>query len=133
MRKQVVDKNGKKYLVTVPSSHQNDGVWGDQVGTGSTPYILPFVSSGPPATSSVVTDSSITLTVYAGPSGPFDYIAFQWQTSSLNLSDGANYTGSRTNILTIYSASAATDGMYNVIVSNQYGLITSSYYMVTAV
>lgn len=133
MRKQVIIKNGKKFLVTV-ASYGDEGMYGDTVGTGSTPYILPFISSIiTPVTQSLHSGSTYSFTLSAGPSGPFDYIAYQWRTGSLNLVNDSHYTGSQTNTLTINSVSASMAGTYNLIVINQFGVATSSLFKVVII
>jgi hypothetical protein len=133
MRRQVVIRNGKRYLVTVTDF--NDCVWGDPgPGTGSFPFLLPFISSIFPDTQSVHSGSNFSMAVAAGPAGPYDYIAYQWQSgSNKNLVDNAHYTGTLTPTLTFFSVSASMAGLYDVIVTNQYGSITSSYFQLVVV
>jgi hypothetical protein len=133
MRRIVVKKNGKTYLVTAPWF--NDCVWGDPgPGTGSAPYFLPFISTTLPTTQSVHSGSNFSITIFAGPSGPQDYIAFQWQSgSNKNLVDGAHYSGSLTNIFTINSVSSSMAGTYDVLVINQYGAVTSSLFLLQVI
>jgi hypothetical protein len=132
MLKRVIIRNGKKYMVNVPS-WDSDVAWGDQVGTGSTPYILPFISVQPVNTTTGAGTSSF-FTSAAGPAGPFDWVKYQWYSgSSAALVDGGRYTGSQSPNLTITPTIAANAGTYWVLASNAYGSITSSHVTLTVV
>lgn len=62
---------------------------------------------------------------------------FQWQRRSggtfINLADGGNISGSRTNSLTISNVASANAGDYRLIISNSVGSLTSSVVTLTVV
>lgn len=53
-------------------------------------------------------------------------VYYQWRRNGLNLADGLGLVGTRSNLLTLTSASAASAGDYTVVVANNAGAITSS-------
>ena len=65
---------------------------------------------------------SVTFTVTASGDPPLRY---QWQGNGLALSDGPNISGSATNELTLSTITLADAGNYRVIITNDYGSVTS--------
>ena len=65
---------------------------------------------------------SVTFTVTASGNPPLQY---QWQANGLALSDGPNISGSTTNQLTLSTITLADAGNYRVIITNDYGSVTS--------
>jgi hypothetical protein len=130
MIKRTIIRNGKKYIVNCPTWDQ--APWGDTVGIGYEPYILPFVSS---QFSNLTTGSGATVkfVAVAGPAGPFDWINYQWQKGGSNLVEGGQITGSITNTLTITNVAAGNNGNYDVIVYNQYGTGSSNTFTLTVI
>ena len=67
--------------------------------------------------------ATAVFSVTAGGTGPLKY---QWRFGGTLLSDGGQFTGSATNALNIANVQPANIGNYQVIVTNNYGAITSS-------
>jgi hypothetical protein len=126
MQKRIIFKNGKKYIVNVPSWQGLGDI--EQVGSGSLPiyFITPFIDRQPVDVSGSI-GATISFSVSAGPAGPFDNLAYQWVSGSTNISDGAHFTGSQTMTLTVYNIIAANTGSYYVAVTNVNGTLTSSH------
>ncbi|HEY3863716.1 MAG TPA: protease pro-enzyme activation domain-containing protein [Verrucomicrobiae bacterium] len=90
------------------------------------------------ATLTIVTGPSITnqplpLTVTNGSPAVFTVGATgtpplfcQWQVNSTNLSDGGIIAGSTSATLTLLDADATNAGLYDVVITNAYGSVTSS-------
>ena len=99
------------YIVT-------DGVSGAS-GSVNLTYTLaaPPVITSDPASRTVVAGSNATLTVAATGSTP---LAYQWRTN------GINFTGQRTNSLTVSNFTAAKEGGYVVVITNVAGAVTSA-------
>ncbi len=57
--------------------------------------------------------------------------SYQWQMNGTNLADGAEFSGSMTNVLVVNPATTSNAGNYSVIVSNQFGSVTSSIVVLT--
>lgn len=96
----------------------SDGVGGAS-GSVNLTYTLaaPPVITSDPASRTVVAGSNATLTVAATGSTP---LAYQWRTN------GVNYTGQRTNSLTVTNFTAAKEGGYAVVITNVAGAVTSA-------
>lgn len=60
-------------------------------------------------------------------------LSYQWQFNGVNLTDNGRITGSQSNVLSIASAQGVDAGGYQVIVTNNYGSITSSVATLTVV
>lgn len=76
-----------------------------------------------PASQTASIGSTATFTVLAVGTAP---LAYQWQKSQANLSNGGHYAGVTTATLTISNADAADAGDYRCVVSNGYGSATSN-------
>jgi len=152
--RRIIIRNGKKYIVNTPdySDSEVDSVvqaeifssqirgagFLDSAGSGSIPSsapVYPPVIGLNPYISPQTTSSGaiVYFSSFAGPAGPFDYITYQWQKGTVNLTDGGTITGSRTTTLIITSASAASSGTYRMVATNQYGQITSSNGVLTII
>lgn len=70
-----------------------------------------------PVSQTVLAGSTVTFTVSAVGDLPFYY---QWMKNGTNLVDGGNISGSTTSMLTISGATAADDGAYSVLVSDDF-------------
>jgi len=53
-------------------------------------------------------------------------VSYQWLKNGVNLTDGGNVSGSTSRVLTWTNVSAANAGVYSVIVSNNFGAVTSA-------
>lgn len=78
----------------------------------------PFVVSGPTASpgTTILTGGSFTLSLVAGGTAPLGY---QWRR------DGANLPGATSATLAFSDATSTEGGVYDVVVSNTYGSVTS--------
>jgi uncharacterized repeat protein (TIGR03803 family) len=88
----------------------------------------------------VITTQPVSQTNYAGSAVMFTVIAatqlsasYQWQKNCTNLVDGGNISGSATNTLTITGILDSDAASYSVIVSNSYGIVTSSNATLTVI
>ena len=81
-----------------------------------------------PADVMCLADSTVALTVEAEGVLPLKY---RWQKNSMNLSNGDNISGVTTRTLTLSSVSLADSGIYSVVISNNFGSITSSVVTLT--
>ncbi len=76
-----------------------------------------------PQNQSVTLAGTVTFTVVAAGSSPFGY---QWQQAAGNLMDGGIISGAGTASLTLNGVQAAQFTNYWVVITNNYGAITSS-------
>jgi hypothetical protein len=53
-------------------------------------------------------------------------IGYQWRFNGTNLTDGVNVSGSKTNMLVMSNVSLASEGTYDVVLSNTHGPATSA-------
>jgi subtilase family serine protease len=90
---------------------------------------FPFIAS-PPASRTATNGNTVTFSVGTGGQSPFSY---RWLFNGTNLSAGGNISGNTSNILTIASVSSTNAGNYRVIVTNNYGSVTSSTAVLTVV
>jgi hypothetical protein len=86
-----------------------------------TPDLFPLITSQP-AGLSTTTNEPASFSV--GATSPFA-LTFQWQDNGTNVQDDSNISGSTNSILNIAACSLTNAGNYTVIVSNQYGVVTS--------
>lgn len=82
-----------------------------------------IVQNPAPATNSAYPTQSVQFTVQGGGNPPLYY---QWQLNGTNLTDGANYFGSLSNVLTINNINTNNGGNYTVVISNSLGTVTSA-------
>jgi len=82
----------------------------------------------PAATTVIPVGENGSLSVTASGTPPFSY---QWYQGTTKLSDSASYSGSTSPTLTILSAQDAQSGSYTVVVTNDYGAVTSAVSLVT--
>ncbi|MGA2787380.1 MAG: protease pro-enzyme activation domain-containing protein [Verrucomicrobiota bacterium] len=83
-----------------------------------TPYFLTQ-----PSSQTNTAGGSAVFSVTAGGLPPFGY---RWLFNGTNLPAGANVSGTAGNVLTLTSVTAANAGSYRVVVTNNFGSITSS-------
>jgi hypothetical protein len=83
---------------------------------------VPPTITSQPASQTVTSGSSVTLSVVATGTAPFTY---QWK------KDGVNIPGANTSSLALNSVSTANAGSYTVVVSNSAGSATSSAAILT--
>jgi Immunoglobulin I-set domain len=90
-------------------------------GLDFTPDLTPLITSQPQSVNTT-TNVSATFSVTASSVYPLSY---QWQENGTNIADNFNITGSTTNTLTFLHSSLTNAGNYTVIITNQYGSVTS--------
>jgi sugar lactone lactonase YvrE len=91
---------------------------------------VPPVISQQPAGQAIINGSNATLSVVAPGTAPLSY---QWQFNGTNLTDGGNLSGSTTPVLSFSPATGTNTGLYDVIVTNTWGSVTSSVVVLTVV
>jgi subtilase family serine protease len=100
--------------------------WGSPAGTNLinslAPLKLPFFLTQP-AGAIAAAGSNVTLAAAASGAAP---ISFQWQFDGTNLSDGGNFSGSASNLLSLTGVVTNESGNYTLILTNAYGSVTSS-------
>jgi hypothetical protein len=82
----------------------------------------PVTISAQPVSVTVCPNSTATFSVGAGGTAPLTY---QWQRNGGNLANGGHYSGVNTPILTVSHAGTADAGVYDVVITNVCGLVTS--------
>jgi hypothetical protein len=87
-----------------------------------TVYVPPSITQQP-VNQSIVTGSNATFSVVANGTATLTY---QWTKNNTNLSDGGNTIGSSSNLLALNPITTNDTGPYTVIVTNNYGSVTSS-------
>jgi hypothetical protein len=92
-------------------------------GIDFAPNLLPQITTQPLASQSVAFNAAAGISVTA--TSPFN-LNYQWQHNGTNLTGTANITGVTTTALSIANAAATNAGNYTVIVSDNYGSVTSS-------
>ena len=85
--------------------------------------ILNPIITSQPQSQTVVLGEAGTFSVSATGQQPFNY---QWQFDGTNLTDGVQISGSTNSLLTVFNVEHANEGAYQVIVSNEYGAMTST-------
>jgi len=96
-------------------------------GVDFTPDLGPLITAQP---AGVDTTTNITAVFSVGVNSIYPLI-FQWQDNGTNVLDDSNISGSTTATLTIQSSSLTNQGNYTVIVTNQYGSVTSQVAILT--
>ena len=89
---------------------------------------LPAAILTQPVAQTVPAGSIISLTAGVVGSSP---ISCQWQRAGTNLVDGGKLSGAATPSLTVSNVQAGEMGTYSLVVSNDYGSVTSSNAMLT--
>jgi hypothetical protein len=84
--------------------------------------LVPAGITTQPTNQSVLLNGTAVFTAVATGTGSLNY---QWMASGTNLYDGNGISGSGTPTLTISGAQTNEDGSYQVLVSNDYGMVTS--------
>ncbi len=90
-------------------------------GVEFTPDLLPYFLSQPVSTS-VTTNEAASFSVSA--SSPYSF-TYQWQDNGTNIQNGGDVSGVNTATLRFAAATLADAGNYTVVISNQYGAVTS--------
>jgi hypothetical protein len=88
----------------------------------------PSFTQEPPASAVIVQGATGTLAVTVSGTPPLTY---NWYWNSSEITDGGVYSGAGSNILTITGAQSSDAGSYTVVVTNNYGAVTSSVEVLT--
>jgi len=89
--------------------------------TGQAPVIL-----SAPSSQTVLPGATATFTVSAAGDEP---LAYFWQINGTNLTDAGNISGSATSTLTIQNAAISNSENYSVLITNNFGSVTSAVAM----
>ncbi len=90
-------------------------------GIDFTPDLRPYILSQPVGTS-VTTNEAVSFT--ASATSPYSF-TYQWQDNGANIQNEGDISGVNTATLTFSAATLADAGNYTVVISNQYGAVTS--------
>jgi hypothetical protein len=98
------------------------------VGSVTSAVAVLTITSAPfltvqPTNQTVGVGSTVTFFVNGYATPPF---SLQWVENGIILVDGGNISGSTNNLLTITNAQTYNDGNYWIVVTNNYGSVTSS-------
>ena len=88
---------------------------------------IPPVISQQPVNETANIGSNATFSVTATGTGP---VSYQWQFNGVSLPQG-NYSGAAAPTLTIIGTTAANGGNYDVVITNDYGSVTSTVVTLT--
>jgi Pro-kumamolisin, activation domain/Bacterial surface protein, Ig-like domain/Immunoglobulin domain/Immunoglobulin I-set domain/Bacterial Ig-like domain (group 3)/Bacterial Ig domain len=83
-----------------------------------------------PSSQTATNGDHISFSVSAGGQLP---LAYQWLFNGTNLPDGGNVSGATSNTLTLAPVTLADAGSYRVVVTNNYGSVTSGMASLTVV
>jgi hypothetical protein len=92
----------------------------------SDPFLIvnqPFIVNQPMDAPAMLVGSNANFTVIAGGTPPLSY---QWMKDSTSLTDGGNVAGATTASLVLTNVQVNDGGDYSVVVTNSFGLVTSS-------
>jgi len=92
--------------------------------------VLPPTISAQPASLTVLSGSNAVFNMTAGGSAPLGY---QWRNNGANLVNGGNISGVTTSALQFTAATTNNSGNYSVVITNNYGSITSAVATLTVV
>ena len=98
--------------------------YGMTQSSNATLNVLPLLITMPPTNQLLYVGDNATLSVSVSGVPPFSY---QWFSNNVALSDQTNST------LALNSVTTNTSGNYNVVVTNPYGSLPSSYAVITVV
>lgn len=99
---------------------------GNAFGSITSTVVVLHISPGivtQPTNQTVMPGSAIGFTALANGEQPLTY---QWQLNGTNLTDNSTYSGSLSTSLNLVAVLTNTVGNYSLLVSNSYGIVTSS-------
>jgi hypothetical protein len=96
-------------------------------GVDFTPDLRPFITSQPV---DVATTTNLDATFSVAVSSVYP-LSYQWQENGTNITANSNITGTTNSTLNFQFCSLTNQGSYSVIVTNQYGSVTSSVAVLT--
>ena len=92
--------------------------------------LSPPVFTSQPTNQTVLSGSNASFSGTVRGVAPF---AYQWLENGANLFNGANVSGATSNVLTFSPAVFANGGNYTLVVTNNYGAVTSSIATLTVI
>jgi hypothetical protein len=116
---QIVDTNANAAVTTIAQCYSIQEAFR---GIAFTPDLRPLITSEPVSYSTVV-GSNATFSVAASSVYALGY---QWYTNGVKITDGGKFSGTTTNRLTISNAQLYNATTYIVVVTNNYGSVTSA-------
>jgi len=122
------------YEVPGPNQPNRNGnaAWLDQVTLTNIEGLAPVILAQPPAT--LVAQDNYTDTLYLGVAAIGDMpLTFQWRHSGTNLSESWPFYNTTKPKMQIDNPTAAEAGDYTLVLSNQWGMVTSAVCTVTVV
>jgi hypothetical protein len=123
----VVTSTGGSTLLQIGGRDDNIYLGLDDVTM--TPIFPPTISAQP-TNLTVLSGSNAVFSVAAGGTVS---LAYQWRKNGTNIANGGNISGVTTSALTLASASTNNSGNYSVVITNNYGSITSAVATLTVV
>jgi hypothetical protein len=85
-------------------------------------YAPPYITVQPTNVAVIIgSNTSISMTVTGSPA-----LSYQWRFAGSNLSNGPKYTGTTSSKLNIFGATTNEGGVYNLVISNIIGVVTSA-------
>jgi hypothetical protein len=93
------------------------------MGVDFAPSLLPQILSQPQGLS--VTNETPGVSLAVSATSPFA-LSYQWEKNGAQVADSSGISGATTATLAFATAVSADAGTYNVIITNQYGAVTSS-------
>jgi len=101
----------------------NNPYWAATIATFKAGAVSPPTIAQQPQSTAVCAGGTATFSVTATGTGPLSY---QWQTNTVNISNGGHYSGVTSNVLTVFPASVTDAASYRCLVTNAGGSVTSS-------
>ncbi|MFM2295102.1 MAG: hypothetical protein RLZZ350_1515, partial [Verrucomicrobiota bacterium] len=90
--------------------------------------LFPPSFTAQPVSLTVTQGNNFSLTAAATGTAP---LVYQWRKFGVNLTDSAHIGGATSNVLSVFSATTNDANVYRLIISNNYGAITSAAATVT--
>jgi Immunoglobulin domain/Immunoglobulin I-set domain len=104
--------------------------WGSTSSSNITLTVGSPLSVSAPGGQTNYAGKNVSLSVTPSGTSPFGY---QWQKGGVSLANGGEFSGVFTNILNIAPAATTDSGNYQVVVTNNFGSVTSSVAVVSIV
>jgi hypothetical protein len=115
----IVDTNSSAAVTYLAQASANEAF----KGVDFAPSLLPQILVQPQG--QTVTNGTPGVSLAVSATSPFA-LSYQWQRNGAKVADSSNISGATNATLTFAKAQTADEGSYTVIVTNQYGAVTSS-------
>ena len=112
--------NSGNYTVVITNAY---GSITSAVATLTVTQVFAPSISTQPTNRVVFIGSNVVFSVIAGGTPPLGY---QWRKNGANISNGGNISGATSSALTFTAATTNNSGNYSVVITNNYGSITSA-------